>query len=303
MTAAEQQFLLRNQLPESYLVSAEKWFAPMLAGLAQKAKRTDRQALVIGINGSQGSGKSTLADYLCTMLDERHKLRCVSLSLDDFYLTRQQRLKLATEIHPLLQTRGVPGTHDIPLALRTLHSLIEATEESSEILIPRFDKSHDERRPAADCDSVKGPVDIILFEGWCVGAKPQADEELQQPVNDLEAQQDSQGIWRRYVNQALAGEYQTLFQLLDQLIMLQAPSFDAVFNWRLEQEEKLIERLGGLKESATVHGGIMSAGQIADFIAHYQRITEQSLREMPQRADHLFKLDNQRRIISAQSRY
>jgi D-glycerate 3-kinase len=305
MTPAEQQFLLRNQLPDSYLVSAEKWFAPLLACLAQKAKRTG-PPLVIGINGSQGSGKSTLADYLCSMLGERHKLRCVSLSLDDFYLTRQQRAKLATEIHPLLQTRGVPGTHDIPLALQTLNSLIGATDESNDILIPRFDKSQDERRPAADCDSVKGPLDIILFEGWCVGAKPQADEQLQQPVNNLEAQQDSQGVWRRYVNQALAGEYQTLFQLLDLLIMLQAPSFDAVFNWRLEQEEKLIARLGGLKgseNSTMVQSGIMSAAQIADFIAHYQRITEQSLREMPQRADHLFKLDNQRRIISAQSRY
>lgn len=303
MTPAEQQFLWRNQLPASYLVSAEKWFAPLLACLAQKAKRTGRQPLVIGINGSQGSGKSTLADYLCSMLVERHKLGCVSLSLDDFYLTRQQRAKLATEIHPLLQTRGVPGTHDIPLALQTLHSLIGATQESNEILIPRFDKSQDDRRPAANCDSIKGPVDIILFEGWCVGAKPQADEELQQPVNNLEVQQDSQGNWRRYVNQALAGEYQTLFQLLDQLIMLQAPSFDAVFNWRLEQEEKLIEQLGGLGESAMAHSGTMSAAQIADFIAHYQRITEQSLHELPQRADHLFKLDNQRRIISAQSRY
>ena len=289
MSPAEQQFLARNKLPESYLLSAEKWFSPLL----EEYQTGGDKPLIIGINGSQGSGKSTFADYLCTMLSERFQLRCVSLSLDDFYLTKFERQQLATKIHPLLETRGVPGTHDVPLALETLAKLVYG---SGETLIPRFDKSRDDRMPLEQCDSISGPVDIIIFEGWCVGAKAQTEEQLAEPLNSLEADQDSDGIWRNTVNQALAGEYQTLFSLLDQLIMLQAPSFKSVFNWRLEQEEKLLASLGNANSKQ--HQCIMSASQIGEFIAHYQRITEHSLGEMPDRANHLFQLDSQRQIIA-----
>ena len=289
MSPAEQQFLARNKLPESYLLSAKKWFSPLL----DEYKAAHDQPLIIGINGSQGSGKSTLADYLCTMLNERFELRCVSLSLDDFYLTKLERQQLATKVHPLLETRGVPGTHDIPLALQTIAKLVDGCGET---LIPRFDKSRDDRMPLELSDSIIGQVDIIIFEGWCVGAKAQSEEQLTEPLNSLEADQDSDGVWRNTVNQALAGEYQTLFSLLDQLIMLQAPSFDTVFNWRLEQEEKLLARLGDA--TSEQHQGIMSASQIGEFIAHYQRITEHSLGEMPHRANHLFQLDSQRQITA-----
>lgn len=302
MSPAEQQFLTRNKLPESYLLSAEKWFSPLL----EKYQNPSKKPLIIGINGSQGSGKSTLSDYLCTVLNERYDLRCVSLSLDDFYLTKLERQQLAIEVHPLLETRGVPGTHDIPLALKTLAQLVDG---SAQTLIPRFDKSRDDRMPMEQCDSISGQVDIIILEGWCVGAKPQTADQLVEPLNSLEAEQDTDGVWRNTVNQALAGEYQALFTQLDQLIMLQAPSFESVFNWRLEQEEKMRARIGALNSRASATGasangakesanGIMTASQIAEFIAHYQRITEQSLREMPLRADHLLQLDSQRQIIT-----
>ena len=289
MSPAEQQFLTRNKLPEGYLLSAEKWFSPLL----EEYQNPGERPLILGINGSQGSGKSTLADYLCTLLNERHKLRCVSLSLDDFYLTKLERKQLASQVHPLLETRGVPGTHDIPLALKTIAQLVDG---SGETVIPRFDKSRDDRMPMEQCDRVSGQVNVIILEGWCVGAKAQTEEQLVKPLNSLETEQDPDGLWRNRVNQALAGEYQTLFAQLDQLIMLQAPSFNTVFNWRLEQEEKMLARLGAT-EVQEQHQGIMSASQIAEFIAHYQRITEESLREMPQRADHLFQLDSQRQII------
>jgi D-glycerate 3-kinase len=317
MSPAEQQFLTRNKLPESYLLSAEKWFSPLL----EEYQNPSKKPLIIGINGSQGSGKSTLSDYLCTVLNERYDLRCVSLSLDDFYLTKLERQQLAIEVHPLLETRGVPGTHDIPLALKTLAQLVDG---SAQTLIPRFDKSRDDRMPMEQCDSISGQVDIIILEGWCVGAKPQTADQLVEPLNSLEAEQDTDGVWRNTVNQALAGEYQALFAQLDQLIMLQAPSFESVFNWRLEQEEKMRARIGALNSRASANGasatgasangasatgasangakgsanGIMTASQIAEFIAHYQRITEQSLREMPLRADHLLQLGSQRQIIT-----
>ena len=289
MSPAEQQFLTRNKLPESYLLSAEKWFSPLL----EQYQAPPDKPLILGINGSQGSGKSTLADYLCTLLNERYDLRSVSLSLDDFYLTKLERKQLASQVHPLLETRGVPGTHDIPLALKTIAQLVDG---SGETVIPRFDKSRDDRMPMEQCDRVSGQADMIILEGWCVGAKAQTEEQLVKPLNSLETEQDPDGLWRNRVNQALAGEYQTLFAQLDQLIMLQAPSFNTVFNWRLEQEQKMLARLGAT-EAQEQHQGIMSASQIAEFIAHYQRITEESLREMPQRADHLFQLDSQRQII------
>lgn len=289
MTPAEQQFLTRNKLPESYLDSAEKWFSPLL----EHYKTVGDRPLVIGINGSQGSGKSTLADYLCTLLSERYALRCVSLSLDDFYLTKLERQQLAATVHPLLATRGVPSTHDIPLAMETIAKLANG---SADTLIPRFDKSRDDRMPEAQCERISGAVDIIVFEGWCVGAQPQTDEQLAESLNSLEAEQDADKIWRTTVNQALSGEYQELFDVLDELIMLQAPSFETVFNWRLEQEEKMRARLGDLASGEHL-SGIMSASQISQFIAHYQRITEHSLGEMPQRANHLYKLDNQRQIV------
>ncbi len=288
MSPAEQQFLSRNKLPESYLLSAARWFSPLL----EKYQSAADKPLIIGINGSQGSGKSTLADYLCSMLNERYQLRCVSLSLDDFYLTKRQRQQLAKQVHPLLATRGVPGTHDIPLALETIAKLVDGSAETP---IPRFDKSRDDRMPEAQCDRISGAVDIIVFEGWCVGAQAQSDEQLIEPVNSLESEQDADLVWRISVNQALAGEYQVLFGLLDELIMLQAPSFESVFNWRLEQEEKLAASLGN--SASDKHQGIMSATQIGEFIAHYQRITEHSLGEMPRRADHLFRLDSQRQIV------
>jgi D-glycerate 3-kinase len=287
MTPAEKQFLQRNQLPDSYLESANKWFAPLL----EKFENPDQATFIIGINGSQGSGKSTLADYLCSRLGEQG-LHTVSLSLDDFYLTRAERETLATDVHPLLKTRGVPGTHDIALALQTIDSLRDG---SGQTLIPRFDKSTDDRHPEADCDRVSGAVDVIIFEGWCVGCKPQPNEALSLSVNSLESERDAKGIWRNFVNSALATDYQPLFDTLDMLIMLRAPSFDTVFNWRLEQEQKMIARLA--KQTEANHAGVMSAAQIAEFIAHYQRITEYSLEEMPHRADHLFKLDSQRKII------
>ena len=174
MTPAEKQFLQRNKLPDNYLESANRWFAPLVAEFAKAIESELKSPLIIGINGTQGSGKSTLADYMCTMLGER-KLRTVSLSLDDFYLTHAERQTLADTVHPLLKTRGVPGTHDIALALTTINSLIEG---SGETLIPRFDKSTDDRHLEADCDLVSGAVDVIIFEGWCVGAKPQPEAAL-----------------------------------------------------------------------------------------------------------------------------
>ena len=286
MTPATEAFLERNQLPESYLQFAQRWFEPLVDQIFQQYQMQKRP-LVLGINGCQGSGKSTLADYLCSMVAERHAIATANLSLDDFYLPLKQRMQLSETVHPLLATRGVPGTHDIDLAIETIEQLVAGNTTR----IPRFDKSIDDRVPEKDFDRVTGPAGLIILEGWCLGALPQSDSDLQQPVNDLERLEDEQGIWRQYINLALAGGYQQLFAMVDQLIMLRAPSFDTVFQWRWQQESKLQE-----KHSQTNRSGLMTEQQVLRFIQYFQRITEQSLAEMPGRSQHVFQLDLDRQI-------
>ena len=285
----EKSFLDRNQLPPSYLDAANQWFAPLVDNIVNNYK-PDNSPQVIGINGCQGSGKSTLADYLCTVVAERLGITTVSLSLDDFYLTKTERNHLAAIVHPLLATRGVPGTHDVQLAMNSIKSLAAGQKT----LITRFDKSIDDRAAAASLKTTEGKIGLIVIEGWCLGAKPESTEKLIQPINSLEENDDRDGIWRAYVNRALQDDYPPLFALVDELIMLQAPAFDTVFNWRLEQEQKMVKRLE--KEGIECGSGVMSEQQILRFISYFQRVTENILDEMPQRADHLFKLGQSREI-------
>ena len=289
ISSEEQSFLKRNQLPLSYLEAANQWFSPIVDHIIQ-GFNSNKLPKVIGINGCQGSGKSTLADYLCTVVAERRGVTTVSLSFDDFYLTKTERNHLAAKVHPLLATRGVPGTHDVQLAMDSIKSLAAGQKT----LITRFDKSIDDRAPAASLKTTEGKIGLIVIEGWCLGAKPESTEKLIQPINSLEENDDRDGIWRAYVNRALQNDYPPLFALVDELIMLQAPAFDTVFKWRLEQEQKMVKRLE--KEGMECGSGVMSEQQILRFISYFQRVTENILDEMPQRADHLFKLGQSREI-------
>ena len=288
---ALQHFLGRHQLPESYLSMAESAFSPLIDEFNTQYQ-VNQKTYIIGINGCQGSGKSTLADYLCTVVAEKYHLATVALSLDDFYLTKAERIELARKIHPLLAQRGVPGTHDVNLAIDTISSLASGNKA----LITRFDKSMDDRVPEANSETITGHIGLIVIEGWCFGAKPQAPNSLMEPVNHLERSEDPDGVYRDYVNTALATQYPQLFELVDSTAMLRAPSFKTVFEWRLEQEQKLIEKLRSTKtDPASV--STMSDQEIRRFIQNFQRITEHCLEEMPTRVDHLFQLNVARQIV------
>ena len=288
---ALQHFLGRHQLPESYLSMAESAFSPLIDEFNTQYQ-VNQKTYIIGINGCQGSGKSTLADYLCTVVAEKYHLPTVALSLDDFYLTKAERIELARKIHPLLAQRGVPGTHDVNLAIDTISSLASGNKA----LITRFDKSMDDRVPEANSETITGHIGLIVIEGWCFGAKPQAPNSLIEPVNHLERLEDPDGVYRDYVNTALATQYPQLFELVDSTAMLRAPSFKTVFEWRLEQEQKLIEKLRSTKtDPASV--STMSDQEIRRFIQNFQRITEHCLEEMPTRVDHLFQLNAARQIV------
>ena len=288
---ALQHFLGRHQLPESYLSMAESAFSPLIDEFNTQYQ-VNQKTYIIGINGCQGSGKSTLADYLCTVVAEKYHLATVALSLDDFYLTKAERIELARKIHPLLAQRGVPGTHDVNLAIDTISSLASGNKA----LITRFDKSMDDRVPEANSETITGHIGLIVIEGWCFGAKPQAPNSLIEPVNHLERLEDPDGVYRDYVNTALATQYPQLFELVDSTAMLRAPSFKTVFEWRLEQEQKLIEKLQ-LTKTALASLSTMSDQEIRRFIQNFQRITEHCLEEMPTRVDHLFQLNAARQIV------
>lgn len=242
--------------------------------------------LIVGLCGAQGSGKSTLAAALARRQAARGQ-RAAVLSLDDLYLSGAERARLAREIHPLLRTRGVPLTHDVDLGMR----LIADLRCGRPVRLPRFDKGFDEPVPDSMWESVEGPIDLLIFEGWCVGARPQGEGELTQPINTLERERDPGGRFRRAVNDALAGPYAELFASIDRLLLLAAPGFGIVREWRLEQEDELRKTL-----QVQDAPGLMDAAGVDMFIQHFERITRAILAEMPQRADLVVPLDEKRKM-------
>jgi D-glycerate 3-kinase len=249
------------------------------------AKKTSRP-VVIGICGAQGSGKTTLAKAAAqACADKGHA--ATMLSIDDLYLTRAEREELAQTVHPLFVTRGPPGTHDLKLGGRLLDALVR----DEAVRLPRFDKANDDRSPPDAWVPAPPACKVLLLEGWCVGARPQDESELVQPLNELEAREDGDGTWRRHVNRVLGGAYKRFFARIDKLAMLAAPGFEVVHAWRLQQEEEL---RGSIGSDATA---VMSESEIARFIQHYERLSRHMLAEMPGRADLLIRLDAERRPL------
>lgn len=276
------RYLREEKLPEAYRHTIETALVPLGESLATRIRQSDT-LVVIGLCGAQGSGKSTASAVLAEFLD-REALPTVAMSIDDFYLPHAERQQLARTVHPLLATRGVPGTHDVELA----QAVIESLADAGTTRVPVFDKATDDRRPRSQWRSVEGPMRAVILEGWCVGARPEPPERLARPVNALERDEDAQGRWRGHVNRALQGPYASLYARLSPLVLLAAPSFEVVLAWRTEQEHKLRERLA---RDGGDGSRVMSDEQVARFISHYERITRHILEEMPARADHLIALD------------
>lgn len=275
-------FLAKHQLPDAFRIIARDYYIPLaneLPALSEFAK-----PFLLGINGAQGTGKSTLADFLSFACSTLYGWNVAVLSIDDFYCTRAQRAALAETVHPLFQTRGVPGTHDMGMLAASLDEL-RAAQQGDSVALPRFDKAIDDRADQSDWPEITGPVDMIILEGWCVGTHPQSQQELEQTVNALEKRVDTEGVWRNYANEQLKGTYADVFAQIDSLLFLQAPGFAAIRNWRTEQEQKL---------AATApkdNSGLMSDQEIGRFIQFYERLTRANLISLPDRADIVFHLN------------
>ncbi|WP_313575483.1 kinase [Brevundimonas sp.] len=253
-----------------------------VGSLAARHARPDHIPL-IGIAGAQGSGKTTLARVATERLGAAH------LSLDDVYLTKAERTQKGQAVHPLFCVRGPPGTHDLKLLEQTVEAL-RAAGPNSRTALPAFDKLADDRRPETQWPMFAGRPSAVLVDGWCLGATPQAEADLSAPINALEAEPDGQGTWRRAVNAALAGPYAEAFARFDAVLFLKAPSFDAVLDWRCEQE-------AGLMDLPPADLPPAKRAELAVFIQHFERITRHMLAGGV-RADITITLDRQRRPFS-----
>ena len=244
-----------------------------------------RRPYLMGLSGLQGSGKSTLARVIKAQAEARG-IPTEVLSLDDFYYSRSERDALSREIHPLLRTRGVPGTHEIELLLSVLAGLPKASDKLP-VPYPRFDKGRDTRLPPSRWPRAVRPPRLIILEGWALGIRPQSAAALAAPVNDLERGEDPDGTWRRWVNKQLKG-YQPLWRKLDALIVLQAPGWNVVQRWRSEQETVLLARHAPLAMDATA---------MKRFLAHFERLSRHALATLPQLADSWVEYDTERHVI------
>ena len=274
----------REDLPASYPAMAQRWFLPLAEWLCERRSAVDG-CLLVGLNGAQGTGKTTLCEVLSIML---HGYGCsvLTLSLDDFYYDLPGRKLLSRLVHPLLLTRGVPGTHETDLLLGVLDTLANG----GSALVPVFDKAIDDRLPTALWRRMP-PADVVLLEGWCVGLTPESDEALAEPINDLEAREDVDGVWRRYVNERLREDYAEIFGRLEDLVMLKAPSLECVLEWRRLQEEKLARRRSG--------EGVMDPDAVARFVQHYERLTRHALETLPAQADYVLEIAEDHSVVGA----
>ncbi|WNO08350.1 P-loop NTPase fold protein [Teredinibacter sp. KSP-S5-2] len=281
---AIQNFISQHKLPSVFESVAVQFYSRLGEWIRQKK---GEGPIVIGVNGAQGSGKSTLADYLKHYLQENYQWNTAILSIDDLYLTQHERKIKSESVHPLFATRGVPGTHDVKLGLDVLHRL-KKLDADEVVAVPKFSKLIDDRLPDSKWERVKGPVDLILFEGWCVGSVPQYQSELTEPINDLEKEKDIDGRWRQTVNDYLTAEYAELFELLDMLVFIQVPCIQSVYKWRLEQEIKTISKE---KKQLDKTAYFSAKEKINNFVPYFERITQHNLSVMPLLCDVYIQLD------------
>jgi D-glycerate 3-kinase len=190
--------------------------------------------LFVGFNGVQGVGKTTLVSQLLEILTTFHHLKVVVLSIDDLYLTHADQTSLASQFkeNPLLQHRGVPGTHDLELAKKVV---LESLLHGKATKIPIYDKSlfngQGDRLPESEWQTSEANPDVILLEGWCVGFQAIPDSD----VVSLSSQTKYDSSFLLQMNEFLKG-YNELFSKIDAMVHISALDLKNVYKWRQQQE-------------------------------------------------------------------
>jgi len=275
-----------NKSKAEKITSLKNIYIPVSFWIENKFKKKGK-TLILGLSGGQGSGKSTIAGILKIILKKFFKRKIYISSIDDFYKTLKDRNKMSLVIHPLLKTRGVPGTHDIDL-IKFFFNIVKK-KKFKKINLPKFEKAEDNRLKKKYWHNIKKKPEIIILEGWCVGAKPQPQSLIKKPVNILEKYEDKNLKWRKYVNEKLKKEYKKLFVMIDHFIFIKVPNFKVVLKWRLLQESKL-------KKKSYFKKKIMSYSKIKRFIMFYQRITLQMIKDLSKSASVVMLLQKNHKI-------
>ena len=258
------KFKNKAKMLRSYLIPLCFWIVDQ--------KKNKSKTLILGLSGGQGSGKTTITSIISTILKKYFNKKIFVISIDDFYKTIKERYKLSQNIHPLLQTRGVPGTHDVEIILNFLRKL--NTNNFKLISLPKFDKSIDDRFKKNKWYKLKKKPDIVILEGWCVGARPQKNKQLIKPVNLMEKNEDMTAKWRKYVNFQLKTKYKKLYSQLTSVIYIKTQSFNLLRSWRIKQERKL-------KTKKNINSKVMTNKEVKRFMMTYERITLQMFKDMP----------------------
>jgi len=274
------KFKNKDRMIKSFLIPVSFWIS----------KRVNKKKpLIIGLAGGQGSGKTTISSILTLILQKYFKLNVFKVSIDDFYKTRKDRKLLSKNKHLLLMTRGVPGTHDIDLMLSFFKKIKDKNFKS--LLVPKFNKAIDDRCSKSLWHKIKTKPDVVIFEGWCVGARAQSGSQLKKPINSLEKVYDPNAKWRSYVNDQLKKKYKTLFKQLDGLLYLKAKNFNLLREWRIKQERKL-----WLQTKKKKNLKIMSSGDVISFMQTYQRITQQMFKDVLKISSIIMNLNSNHQI-------
>jgi D-glycerate 3-kinase len=261
-------------------------YRELAALLACEWRRT--RPRFVGLAGGQGAGKSTLGRLIASACEWAGLRTCV-LALDDFYFPLEVRRELAQTVHPLFETRGPPGTHDMRLCRQKMERLVAKSDsdQPTRFELPIFDKGLDDR---AGSRWVSGPFDIVVLEGWCVGAESVDPASLEGPINALESERDADGRWRQFVNDRLGDDYARTWEMIEALVYLKVPDLDAVRRWRLQQEE-------GVPVSRR-----LDAEAIDLFVEYYERVTLAMMELLPARADLTVELASDHSIAALRLR-
>ena len=252
-------------------------------------KKDKKKPYFVGLAGGQGTGKTTTSSIIKIILEKYFKLKVFKISIDDFYKTRKERISLSKKVHPMLLTRGVPGTHDINMMLNFFKK--SKAKKFKNLKLPNFNKAIDDRFPKNKWNTINKRPDVIIFEGWCVGAKAETNKTLKKSINSMEKANDHKLVWRKYVNQQLKTKYKKLYSQLNCMIYLKAKNFSLLQKWRLKQEHKLwlkTKKKGGHK--------IMSKGDVINFMQTYQRITQNMFKNMPKYSSIVLNLNSNHQI-------
>jgi len=263
---------------------------PLCFWIGKKAEK--KKPYFVGLAGGQGTGKTTISSLIRIILTKYFKLNVFRISIDDFYKTRKERISLSKRVHPKLLTRGVPGTHDINMMLDFFKK--SKSKKFKKLRLPTFNKAIDDRFSKKHWYNLKKKPDVIIFEGWCVGAKSEKNDTLKKTINSMEKTKDQKQIWRKYVNDQLKTKYRKLYSQLNCLIYLKAKNFSLLQKWRLKQERKL-----WIKSKKSSNTKIMNKEDVLSFMETYQRVTQNMFRHMPKYASIIINLNSNHQIKSA----